>query len=294
LATDAFGEAKEPAAEGGERKKRERLPRAQWLQRELDKERAKKRFSVLGLPKRQAAIERLKDGQEAWGPGRTKALCRTRATVRGRVVESSATELRRYFVQLIASTRDKQFAIAIKRICRNAEWALEDMCSRRVVAALDFLRELAIPHRWIPRTARAYRRGKGLASLEATLDGMPRPGEPGWTPCVRAVSQSLIAGVIAAPGRPNVDRATVRRVMQRLVDSGVVQSFQVPQDEADPFEIGDSGWPTNRYYLAYADSPKPALLQPWGDDGELAWLDVLDLPWLDPPQPAAASSPPAA
>jgi len=281
-----------------EREKRERLPREQWHARELARLREKRRYNggpdADRHPKRQAALERLKPTQEFWGAERTKAICRRRSTVRARVMDASSRELRQTFAQLSASARDKHFAIGLKRMARARGWALEDMCTKRRYAALEFLRESAVPHRWIPKTARAYRRRlRGLSSLEHTLDGMPMPGEPGWTPCVRAIAQPFLAGVIAAPGREDVHRRTVQRVVDDLVEFGLVQAVQVPCDEADAFEIGDSGWPTYRYYLAYADSPKPALMQCWGDDGEPVGLDVLAEPWLGAPQPTAASSPPA-
>lgn len=126
--------------------------------------------------------------------------------------------------------------------------------------------------------------------------------------CVRGIGQSLLAALLADPGRDvPVDRTTVWRYLERGAQAKLWEAVQVPVQVAEPWEIGRTPrgeYARNRYWLCTHGVQKPAL-----DDGrdsaaesERGWRIVLDPPerimlrdrrrgvvpsWLPSPPPTA-------
>ena len=266
-----------------------RLPRREWLKRELAAEQLAARVDRRARAKVRAS-NNLPEGAAEWGPERERDLVQARAKVRARVIEGRVSDARAYYAELSKDPELCHFAIAVKKICDECGWTLADVAAQRSLAAIAFLLELARPQCWNARYARPPSRGVSkLGRSFATRK---------YSPCVRAVSQQFLATVLAWRGHTDeddrgVDRSTVRAHFDRLERHGVVQVVQVPQHAAEPHEIGTSGHVINRYWLASRGSPKPALLSCWTLDGALVDVDVLLAPWVGAkPAIANANAPP--
>jgi hypothetical protein len=212
-----------------------------------------------------------------WGPKREKRLVEDRARVRPLIERVPSARAR--FVELAKDPTTAHFAIAIKRVCDEKGWTLADLAARRLLCLLEFHRAAARPQCWNAHRARAPL-ARGLGTFGNVLARAKRK----FTPCVNAVAQPFLAGVLAGPGDgPHDDRSvcrkTVGRLTQLLVVAGVLQAVQVPAHAAESFEVGKSGHAIYRYWLADKGSPKPALMGPWNADGDLVDAAILEEPW---------------
>ena len=270
--------APQPAPSAAASDPRPRLPRKQWLQRELAAEKLKERIDRRCKAKAEMRRELHPDAVE-WGVERERRLIEARALAR-KAIEGRVSDARAYYAELCSDPSTAHFAIAVKKICDQHGWTLADLAAQRTLALICFLLTLAVPGCWNVRYARpAQRRGGRLVKLGAAFTNRK------YSPVVRAVAQPFLATVIAWRGHcddddRSVDRSTVREHMQRLEAMRVVQAVQVPQHAAEPHEIGKSGHVINRYWLADKGSPKPALLGCWTADGVCVDVDVLAAPWV--------------
>lgn len=282
--------------------------RLEWHKRELARMQLEQRIEQ-HQRKKLAARVRDEDNAEAareagweagpragvWSEGRTRKLLQARSAVRARTMEARAARVRELWCELALDPSTSHYAIGIKRICDQRGWTLADPAAQRVLALLDFLRELSIPHCWNAKYVRPIgRRGSNRMAMPTrgseTFEGVTLRKH---TPAVRGVGQGFLCTVLAAAGHTREDdrrccSKTVQRALALLEGVGLVQAVQVPAHAAEAFEIGDSGHTINRYYLADRGSPKPALMACWllledADGGAVlspAHSDVLELPWI--------------
>lgn len=257
-----------------------RLSREQWLKRELEAERLQRRTAQ----RTKARIEKLREDVHVFGAQREESLLRARAAIRKRTIEARPAKVREYLHELQADARTAYLVVGIKRLCDERGWSPIELCSRRFLCLLLFLRELAIPHCWNSKHVRpqARRGSKRLAKPEA-IGGMLGTVRK-YTPCARAVDQrKVLTAVLAADGHsPEDDRScnvkTVQRALRALESVQLVQSVQVPPSAAEPWELGESGYAFNRYYVATPGSPKPALMG-WWSSNSTDGAEVLARPW---------------
>lgn len=272
-----------------------RLSREEWLKRELDAERLRKRTERASAER----IAKLKDGVHVFGPRKQESLLRARQTVRARTMEARPAQLRRHLVELQADPVTAYLVIGLKRICDARGWSPVDIAARRVFALLLFLRELAIPHAWNTRYVRPRaRRGSRRLAAPEKLGGSHFGTVSKFTPCARAIDQRrVLTEVLALEGHSAEDDRsssvkTVQRALRTLESVSLIQSVQVPPSAAEPWELGESGYAFNRYYVATPGSPKPALMGVWTADDSFG-ADVLARPWAGM-RPRACDPPPIA
>lgn len=281
---------------GSSEAQRRQLSREEWLKRELDAERARKRSESRSARR----IEQLKSDVHPFSPRREETLMRARQAARGKTIEARAANVRRLLVELQSNAATAYIAIGIKRICDRKGWSPVELAARRRLCMLLFLRELAVPHCWNAQYVRpARRRGSRRMAKPERLGehlGVVRK----YTPCARAIDQrKVLTSVLAAEGHcveddQSCNVKTVQRALRDLEDVSLVQSVQVPPSAAEPWELGErqadgSRWAFNRYYVATPGSPKPALMGFWSADDPHG-AAVLERPWAGmrpavPPDP---------
>lgn len=284
-----------PAAPGGSTTgERKRLSREEWLRRELEAERLRKRSEA----RSKARVDKLKAGVHVFGDRKAESVLRARAQTRARTIEARPAKLRELLHELQADASTAYLVIGLKRILNARGWSPVELCSRRVLALLLFLRAIAVPHAWNARHVRPMaRRGSKRLSSPERLGGHLGTARK-YTPCARAVDQrEILTALLAAEGHcDDDDRSchvkTVQRVLRLLEDVSLVQAVQVPPSAAEPWEIGESGWAFNRYYIATPGSPKPALMGVWTQD-DTCGAEMLAQPWTGM-VPRAAADPPTA
>jgi hypothetical protein len=254
------------------------------IERRSREHRLKSALAALQLEKRiarraaaKAATRVALPDDAVWGPKREKRIIEARAKVRQ--LMERVPKARERYADLTKDPTTAHFAIALKKLCDEHEWTLADNVARRLLTLIEFFREFARPQCWNAHRARAPL-PRGLGRTGAVLERSKRK----FSPCVTAVAQPFLAGVIADAGDgPNDDRSvcrkTVGRLTQLLVDVGVLQCVQVPAAAAESYEVGTSGHAIYRYWLADKGSPKPALMGPWTADGALVDVAILDEPW---------------
>ena len=281
---------------GSSEAQRRQLSREEWLKRELDAERARKRSESRSARR----IEQLKSDVHPFSPRREETLMRARQAARGKTIEARAANVRRLLVELQSNAATAYIAIGIKRICDRMGWSPVELAARRRLCMLLFLRELAVPHCWNAQYVRPQRRrgSRRLAKPERLGEHLGAVRK--YTPCARAIDQrKVLTSVLAAEGHcPEDDQScnvkTVQRALRDLEDVSLVQSVQVPLSAAEPWELGQrqadgTRWAFNRYYVATPGSPKPALMGFWSADDPNG-AAVLERPWAGmraavPPDP---------
>lgn len=269
-----------------------RLSREQWLKRELDAERLRKRAEA----RNKERIAKLANDVHVFGPRREESLLRARQSVRARTIEARPAALRRHLVELQSDARTAYLVVGIKRICDERGWSPVELCARRLLCLLLFLRELAIPHCWNARHVRPQRRrGSKRLAMPEKLGGHFGTVRK-FTPCARAVDQrKVLTSVLAGDGHTAEDDhscnvKTVQRALRALEDVQLIQAVQVPPSAAEPWELGSSGYAFNRYYVATPGSPKPALMG-WWSANDSDGAEVLRRPWAGM-RPTATEDPP--
>lgn len=243
-------------------------------------------------------MEKLKAGLHVFGDQKADSVLRARAQTRARTIEARPAKVRELLRELQADPNTAYLVIGLKRILNARGWSPVELCSRRVLALLLFLRAIAIPHAWNARHVRPMvRRGSKRLSSPEKLGGYFGTVRK-YTPCARAVDQrTVLTALLAADGHcDDDDRSahvkTVQRAVRMLEDVSLVQAVQVPPSAAEPWEIGESGWAFNRYYVATPGSPKPALMGVWTAD-DACGAEMLAQPWTGI-VPRAAADPPTA
>jgi hypothetical protein len=286
----ASAEVDAAAASAGSRRK---LTREQWLKRELEAERLQRRSGE----RNKARIAKLANDVHVFGDRREESLLRARQEVRARTMEARPAKLREHIRALQCDAATAYLVIGFKRICDERKWSPVDVSARRLLALLLFLRALAIPHAWNTRHVRPQvRRGSKRLAMPTKLGGHFGSVRK-YTPCARAIDQrAVLTQVLAQDGHTlEDDRScsvkTVQRALRALEDVSLVQSVQVPPSAAESWEIGESGYAFNRYYVATPGSPKPALMGVWTAD-DTCGVDVLERPWAgQTPRPATDPPP---
>jgi hypothetical protein len=261
-----------------------RLPRAQWMKREAQRESLLERSS---RPRR--ATQELPPTAAVFGALLVKH--RVQVLAKHRPIMEQPAAAKRAYDRLRSNIHTKFKAAEFKRFCDEHGWTLADECARRRLNAIVVADELATFGCWNARHVRRRTR-RGLATLQRASNGTA----PKCSPVVRGVSQSYWAKSFAGPGHTPADdrsvhRKTVDRVWDDVAEMGLAQVIQVPAYAAEPWEIGDSGHAMNRYWLADQASPKPALMQVFTPKRAAAVEVILSEPWRGA-VPTNATAPP--
>jgi hypothetical protein len=270
-----------------------RLSREEWLKQELDAERLRKRTEQ----RTAARIEKLKADVHVFGPRKEESLLRARQAIRAKTIEARPAQVRRQLIELQCDASTAYLVIGLKRLLDERRWSPVDLAARRLLCLLLFLREMAIPHAWNTRHVRPQvRRGSKRLAMPTKLGGHFGTVRK-YTPCARAIDQrAVLTQVLAADGHTAEDDRscsvkTVQRALRALEDVSLIQSVQVPPSAAEPWELGESGYAFNRYYVATPGSPKPALMGYWSADDSCG-ADVLARPWAGATPQATVDPPP--